>query len=215
MMLPTHALAGMLLGLAAGYAVPEFAGVALVAGLLGGILPDLDMYVGHRRTLHYPVYYAAFASGTLVLASLLPSALTVGAAVLLLGAATHSVADVFGGGLELRPWEATSDRAVYDHYNSRWLEPRRWVRYDGSPGDLLLSTALSVPLVWNVEGVLEGVVAASLGVAVVYTALRRVLPAIADAILGSVLPALPRCVRTRVPERYLRSHSAAEQTTSR
>src|SRR6056297_1279468 len=150
MMLPTHALGGMALGLVVGAVVPEFAGVALVAGLFGGILPDLDMYAGHRQTLHFPVYYSVLALGALVLALLVPSLATIGSAVFLLGAATHSLADVFGGGLELRPWEATSDRAVYDHYRSQWIAPRRWVGYDGSPGDLVLSMALAGPLLVTV-----------------------------------------------------------------
>lgn len=207
-MLPTHALAGMALGLAVGVAVPEFAGVALLAGLFGGILPDLDMYAGHRRTLHYPVYYSVLAVGALAAAVLVPSTATVGLAVFLLSAATHSVADVFGGGLELRPWEASSDRAVYDHYHSRWVAPRRWVRYDGSPGDLMLSTMLAAPLWTSVDGVLRTVVAASVAVAVLYTAVRRILPDLADHLVEVLLPVLPGRLVARLPERYLQSQSS-------
>lgn len=206
-MLPTHALGGMALGLAVGVAIPEFAGIALVAGLVGGILPDLDMYAGHRRTLHYPVYYSLLTVGALVAAIVAPSAASVGAAVFLLGAATHSVADVFGGGLELRPWEATSDRAVYDHHRSRWIEPRRWVRYDGSPGDLMLSTTLAVPLWLSVDGLLRTVVVASGAVAVLYAASRRILPDVADLLLDRLLPVLPGRLVARLPERYLQTQT--------
>jgi len=79
------------------------------------------MYVGHRKTLHFPVYYSAFAALALFAALAVPSAATVGAALFLLGAAVHSVADMYGGGLELRPWEGNSDRAVYDHYRGTWI----------------------------------------------------------------------------------------------
>lgn len=203
-MLPTHALGGMALGLAAGAVVPEFAGVALVAGLLGGVVPDLDMYAGHRRTLHFPVYYSVLAIGSLAVAGLAATTATVGVALFLLGAAVHSVSDAFGGGLELRPWRATSDRAVYDHYRDRWIAPRRWVGYDGSPGDLLLSVALSVPLLTALDGVLQGVVVASLVVGGVYTAVRRSLPEIADALVGDLLaPVLPDRLLGYVPNRYL------------
>ncbi len=211
-MLPTHALAGMLLGLVVALVTPGVGAVAVVAGLVGGVLPDLDMYVGHRRTLHYPVYYAALAVPAGLLATLVPAGPTMFVAVLLAGAALHSVSDAFGGGLELRPWEATSDRAVYDHHNERWIAPRRWVGYDGSPGDLVLSVALAVPLLLSLDGPLAWVVVLSLVVATVYTAVRRLLPTLATlfvAVFGSLLP---RSVLSRVPARYRRGarrHSAS------
>jgi len=203
MMLPTHALGGMTLGLATGAVAPEFTGVAVVGGLLGGVAPDLDMYAGHRKTFHYPVYYAALAAGALVLAALATGTATVGAALFFLGAAAHSVADAFGGGLELRPWEATSDRAVYDHYRGRWIAPRRWIRYDGSPGDLFLSALLAVPLLIALDGILRDVVVASLLVGTLYAAVRRVLPAVADAAFDGLLDSrLPDHLLAYVPDRY-------------
>jgi len=121
MMLPTHVLGGMLLAAPLVRVAPELAPIGFVAGFLGGLFPDLDMYVGHRKTLHFPVYYSAFAALALFAALAVPSAATVGAALFLLGAAVHSVADMYGGGLELRPWEGNSDRAVYDHYRGTWI----------------------------------------------------------------------------------------------
>ncbi len=197
-MLPTHALAGMVLALPVALVAPEFAGVALVAGLLGGILPDLDMYIGHRRTLHYPVYYTLIGGGLVGLAAVVPTAVTVGVAVGAVAAALHSVTDIFGGGLELRPWEATSQRAVYNHYHGHWIAPRRWVRYDGSPGDFALSMTLAVPLAFVVEGHLQWVVAGAVGIAAVYAALRRVLPRLARHVVGT----LPEQARAYVPARY-------------
>jgi hypothetical protein len=188
MMLPTHALVGLALALPLVILAPEFAGVALTAGLLGGILPDLDMYIGHRKTLHYPVYYSVLGVAAAPFAVLLPTAATIAATFLLLGAAVHSVMDIFGGGLELRPWEATSSRAVYDHRRGRWLAPRRWVRYDGAPEDLLLSLGIAVPLLIALDGVLRLIVGAALVVAVVYTAVRRLLPMIAEVLVVRTLP---------------------------
>lgn len=203
MMLPTHALGGMALAMSAAFVAPEFAGVAIVAGLLGGIFPDMDMYAGHRRSLHYPVYYFGLALPSLLIAGLLPSVPTVFTAVFLVGAAVHSVTDIFGGGLELRPWEATSDRAVYDHYRERWIAPRRWIRYDGSPGDLLLSITLAVPLLIALDGLLLRVVIVTLAVAVVYAAVRRLLPTLAAALVHEVLtPRLPDHLLGYVPTRY-------------
>ncbi|WP_423998176.1 metal-dependent hydrolase [Halorubrum trapanicum] len=197
-MLPTHVLAGMLLAAPLVRAAPELAPVGFAAGFLGGLLPDLDMYTGHRRTLHYPVYYSVFAAPALLAAVVAPSVLTVGIALFLLGAALHSVADMYGGGLELRPWEGNSDRAVYDHHRERWIPPRRGVRYDGAAEDLALSVGLAVPLLLLVDGPLRQVVVGSLAVAVVYTVLRRRLAEIAAA----VIPLLPAAFDPYLPERY-------------
>lgn len=208
-MLPTHALAGMALALPVATVAPEFAGVALLAGLLGGSVPDFDMYVGHRKTLHYPVYYAALGVPAVVLAVVVPATWTVSAAVFLSAAAAHSLADVFGGGLELRPWEGTSDRAVYDHYRGRWIAPRQWVSYDGSPGDFVLSSALAVPLLLSIDGPLSWVVIAALSVAGVYAAVRRYLPSVAVRALDVVGPRIPEDVRSAVPSRYRDAHPEA------
>lgn len=202
MMLPTHALMGMALALPVLMIAPEFAGVALVAGFLGGVFPDLDLYAGHRRTLHYPSYYPVLAVFALSLAIVAPSVATVGVTTFLLAASVHSVMDIFGGGLELRPWLRTSERAVYDHYRGRWLAPKRWVQYDGSPGDLLVSVTLAVPLFLVLEGVFQAAVIVIAGVAVVYTIVRRVLPSLATALVGMV----PDPIRRYVPERYVETN---------
>jgi len=202
MMLPTHAIAGMLLALPVAYARPEFAGVALVAGFVGGVVPDLDLYAGHRKTLHYPVCYPVLAVVALGLAVARPTVPTVAVAFVLVGAAAHSLTDALGGGLELRPWEATSDRAVYDHYHRRWIAPRRWVRYDGSPGDLFLSATLAVPLLVMLDTTVRWLVVGMLVVAAVYTVVRRVLPALAVLLVGRVLEPLAPGVLAYVPARY-------------
>ncbi|SDR05318.1 hypothetical protein SAMN04489842_2147 [Natronobacterium texcoconense] len=198
-MLPTHALGGMALALPLVAVAPELAPIALAAGLLGGIFPDLDMYTGHRKTLHFPVYYSLLAAGATVVAVLVPTTMTVAVALFLLGAALHCVTDVFGSGLELRPWEGNSERAVYDHYRGTWIAPRQLVRYDGSPGDLLLSVTLAVPLLYALEGVLQWVVIAAIVVAAVYTAFRRILAELAPVVVRR----LPASVLPYVPDRYL------------
>lgn len=202
-MLPTHALAGMLLALSVGTLAPEHAPVVFAAGLFGGVLPDLDLYTGHRKTLHYPVYYGLLAVGAGVAAVVQPTALTVGTAVLFAAAATHCLADAFGGGLELRPWEATSERAVYSHYHRRWIAPRRWVRYDGAPEDFLLTLALATPLWLLVDVSFRPVVVVAVVVAAGYATTRRLLPRVASLLFGRLLPRyLPGSVVAVAPDRY-------------
>jgi hypothetical protein len=204
MMLPTHVLMGMLLALPVAVLAPETASWAIIAGAAGGLVPDLDMYVGHRKTLHYPVIYAVIAGGLTLLAVVFPSVPTVALAIAAVAAAVHCIADVLGGGLELRPWEATSDRAVYDHVRGTWIPPRRVIPYDGAPADLVLSVVLAVPLLVTLEGYATVLIGAVLAVATVYAALRRVLPVLAVRLVGH----LPASLRMRLPARYLDGHHA-------
>ena len=211
MMLPTHALAGMVLALPVALAAPEYAGVAFLAGLLGGVLPDLDLYVAHRKTLHYPAYYSAAGAAAVGVAIVVPTLPTVAVAVFFVAAAVHCVADVFGGGLELRPWEGTSERAVYDHYRGQWVAPRRWVGYDGSPRDLALSVGLAVPLLATQNGLVRRVVLATLAIAVAYAAVRRILPSVAVRLVSL----LPPDAHAHLPDRYVaasagRSHRSED-----
>lgn len=200
MMLPTHALVGLALAAPLALYAPEFAPAALLGALIGGILPDLDMYAGHRKTLHYPSGYPVAAVPAALLAVLWPTAVTVALAFGLLAAAAHCRMDVYGGGLELRPWEGTSERAVYDHARGEWLPPRRLIAYDGSPGDLALAALVGVPLFVVLDGAFAVVVAAALAVATVYVGLRRFLAELAPTVFGRV----PEPLSEYVPERYER-----------
>ena len=200
MMLPTHALVGLALAAPLALYAPELAPAALLGALIGGILPDLDMYAGHRKTLHYPSGYPVAAVPAALLAVLRPGAATVALAFGLLAAAAHCRMDVYGGGLELRPWEGTSERAVYDHVRGEWLPPRRLIAYDGSPGDLALAALVGVPLFVVLDGAFAVVVAAALVVATVYVGLRRFLAELAPTVFGRV----PEPLSEYVPERYER-----------
>lgn len=198
MMATTHALVGMAIALPMAYALPELAPAVLLAGLVGGLFPDLDLYAGHRKTLHYPVYLPVASAAALAVAALAPGPATVGIATFLLAAAVHSAMDAFGGGLEMRPWLETADRAVYDHYRRRWIAPKRGVRYDGAPEDLLLAAAATLPLVLVLDGVLYDLVVALMAVSAGYALVRKRLVGIALWIV----PRLPAVIRTQLPSRY-------------
>jgi len=204
MMATTHALAGVVLGTAVWALVPEAGMLPVLAAALGGLFPDFDLYAGHRKTLHFPVYFSALAVPAVAVAALNPTTTTLAVALFLAAAALHSASDVLGGGLELKPWLGTSERAVYDHVRGRWIAPRRWVRYDGAPEDLLLSAGIAVPLWLHVGSPFRPVVLAALGIGAVYAASRRVLPRIAHLLATEVLPGrVSPSLLARVPERYL------------
>jgi hypothetical protein len=198
MMATTHALFGVLLATATARVAPEFAPVALAGAVAGSAFPDLDLYAGHRRTLHFPVYYAVLAVPALALAVALPGTGTVALALFFVGAAAHSLMDALGGGLELRPWRATSERAVYSHYHARWIRPRRWVRYDGAPEDLLVGAVLAAPAFATFDAPVQTFVAAVLAVSVGYALLRKRVASITESLASAV----PSDLRPYLPERF-------------
>lgn len=184
MMAVTHVLVGLLLAAPVAVVAPEYAMVAGVGAAVGGVVPDIDLFVGvHRRTLHYPVAGPAVGAVAGLVALALPSPATVGVAFALLSAGVHAATDVLGAGEELRPWERTNPYAVYDHVHGRWLRARYLVPYDGAPRDLLVTLVCAVPVLLVFRGSFRWLLGALLVVAVVYTALRRRLVPRFEALL--------------------------------
>ena len=198
MMLPTHALVGLAIAAPLLVLAPEHATPALVGGLVGGMLPDMDLYAGHRRTLHYPLAYTLAAIPVAVGAYVAATPLLVALAFLLVAAALHCQMDRLGGGLELRPWEGRSERAVYNHVRGRWHRPRRWVRYDGAPEDVLLTLTLGAPMLLVLDRPFLELAAVALLAGASYGLLRRRLAALAPVVVARV----PEPVVEHVPERY-------------
>ncbi|MFB6080282.1 MAG: metal-dependent hydrolase [Haloferacaceae archaeon] len=198
MMLPTHVLVGLALAAPLLVLAPEHAPVALAGALAGSALPDLDLYLDHRRYLHYPTGYALAALPAAAAAALVGTPAAVALAFLLAGAALHCRMDRYGGGLELRPWEEGSDRGVYDHVRGRWLPPRRWIRYDGAPEDVLLAALVGLPLVVELHGPFRWVALVALAVGGAYGLVRRRLADLAPRVLARV----PRSLAVRAPDRY-------------
>lgn len=184
MMNQTHVAAGVSLAAAvvvvAGDAAPAPRWLAL-AGAAGATVPDLDLFVGrHRRTLHFPVLAGVLALVVglgAVLAASAPAALLATG----LGAAwLHAASDALGAGDELRPWERTSDEAVYAHVAGRWVRPRYVVRYDGAPEDVVAAVVLAVPALVVFEGPVRWGLVAVLLSGVVYAAVRKRTVAVAE-----------------------------------
>ncbi|QZY01056.1 metal-dependent hydrolase [Halobaculum rubrum] len=194
-MATTHVLAGVLVGLGTLALVPE-AGPVVLAGALGGLAPDLDLAGAHRKDLHFPGYGSIAAVLAVVAAAVAPSPATLSLAAFLVAAAVHAVSDVLGGDLTLRPWEATGDRAVYEHLRGRWHPPRRLIRYDGAPEDLLVGIALALPSLAMLDGVSQSTVAALVIVSAGYTLVRRSLVDAGERLVA----AAPAAVLAAIPE---------------
>lgn len=182
-MATTHLFAGLVVALPLVFAYPELAIPLAVAAGVGSVFPDFDILVGtHRKTLHYPVYYWVPTVGLLAGGIVSGSPALVLGGAFSLGAAQHSLSDVVGGGLERKPWEKTTSKAVYSRFHKRWYPPRHIIEYDGSPSDLGATILMSpVLLLYGVDTLTTGVlIAGMVTIAVGYTAVRKVLPQIED-----------------------------------
>jgi len=176
MMTTTHAGMGATLGALLAPVAPELAAVAAFGGILGGVFPDLDVFFEHRKTLHYHDYYWAVAVIAGLVAVVWPTPWTVGLTAFFVSAGLHSVTDILGGGLGLRPWLADDERGVYSHREGRWIPPRRWVRYDGAPEELLPTVLFSAVPFLVFDGLLRALVVVGLVISMCYVALRKQLP---------------------------------------
>ncbi|MEZ3116279.1 metal-dependent hydrolase [Halobaculum sp. MBLA0147] len=191
-MATTHTLAGVLLGLAALAVAPVESGLVVLAGAVGGLVPDLDLLGAHRRTLHFPGWGTLAAVGATGVAVVAPTLETVAAATFLWAFALHAVADVVGGGLSLRPWNPSSDRGVYEHVRGRWHPPRRWIRYDGAPEDAFLAVSMGLVAYASLDGTGRTAVVGLLVVSVVYAGTRRALVDGGQALVDRLPPWLVR-----------------------
>lgn len=119
----------------------------LVAGLVGGLFPDLDRMereilgfrVVHRKTLHFIVGYASAGGLVAVLLLLHPEhAWILGPLfAFLLSAWAHTVMDVFDGEQKGRPG------AVYEHFTRRWIRGKEVIPF-ASTKEWILYSAIAM-----------------------------------------------------------------------
>ena len=143
-MTPNHGTAGLLLSLTVTRWHPELAVIVAVSAFVGGILPDADLKLTHRKTLHYPAYYGIVTLVFLVLAVISNSVVVVVGLYFFGAAALHCYADYFVG-IEKPSDETDGDGVLYLHPRKKWVGPKEIIKYAGSPGDLLVGILLAVP----------------------------------------------------------------------
>lgn len=177
MMATTHVFAGLAVVAPVAFVAPEFAVPLAVGAIVGGLAPDFDLVLEHRRSLHFPVVGLPVATLAVGLAVLAASSVTVTLAAVAVVAWLHAASDALGDGPEMDPWTDPGDRAVYDHVRGRWIRPRRWIRYDGAPEDGIAAVALAVPPLLVFEGWIAALVVGGVAVSIVYVLLRRRLVA--------------------------------------
>lgn len=194
----THMLVGLIIALPFLSVFPDHAKSLFIVGMVGGIFPDFDLYSGHRKTLHFPVYYG-IPGVILGIIGLVTMELFVLLGFIFVSAAwLHSVMDILGSGVELRPWEGTSNKAVFNHHRKKWIQPRRVVSYDGSPGDLFLAAALGFPLLFGFSPPVDSYIGVLLVIGVVYAVCRKKLA----NFTGWIVQRLPDRINMFIPPRY-------------
>lgn len=183
-MLFTHVVAGAVIGLLAADWYTAGMVPLVAAGTVGGLIPDLDMVLEHRRSLHFPVTGTVLAVLALV-AGYWTGPVVQLLAVALAGIAVHSTMDILGGGKELRPWERTDPRAAFNHVTGDWFMARR-LMHDGSPGDLVLYLVLAAPLYYWGPPVSRAVVVFVTVLAIGYAMVRRTFTRYIDPEYASI-----------------------------
>lgn len=152
MMFSTHILIGAVLGyFLSGFFSADIT-VLIVAGMVGGLIPELDFLVGKpRRTLHYPFSYFLAAIVPFAAFLTMKTKFFLYGATVLFAAGVHSFMDIFAGA-ELRSWNRNEwqQTAVYNHIQRKWIKPRRWA-YGGSIQDVLLSVVSFGALIYLVS----------------------------------------------------------------
>jgi hypothetical protein len=183
MMATTHALVGVLVGLALAPLAPGAGTAVVLAGAVGGVLPDLDAVRAHRRTLHLPILGSAAGLLLAGVATLTGGPGLVALAAAVLAAGLHAASDVLDGGLSLRPWAERPERGVYCHVQGRWWRPRRLIAYDGAPADLGLAALLALPAVYLAQSPLVGWLAgALLALSIGYAVFRKRVPDVVESL---------------------------------
>lgn len=172
MMIFSHALLGGITGMIALLVAPGQLETAIWAGMIGGLVPDMDMLLDHRRSLHFPVF--GTISMLLFLASvlLLPSEVILVCAAFVTGMVFHSLTDILGEGRVMRHWKDKDHRAAYDHLRKQWITPRRLIK-TGDPEDLFIAAVSAFIIVSVVQGLLSVVTTLLVIGALVFTIMFR------------------------------------------
>jgi hypothetical protein len=160
MMATTHVFAGLTLVAPVATVAPELAAPLAAGAIAGGLAPDFDLALEHRRTLHFPLLGLPIAGAAVAAAAVVPSSVTAAVAAFATVAWVHAASDALGGGPEMDPWTDPGDRAVYDHVRDRWIRPRRWIRYDGAPEDGVVAVGLAIPPLLVFDGWVDAVIVA-------------------------------------------------------
>jgi hypothetical protein len=151
MMISTHVLMGANLGLIIGMFEPSLGTAAIAAGVLGSIIPDLDMMAEHHRTLHRPFQFLGVTGALYLIFTATASNLAAFTLFTAAAASLHSFSDILSQGKTKHPEVKKDERAVYNHLGNKWMKPKRIIN-EASSRDLAATTILAIPLLTLLDG---------------------------------------------------------------
>ena len=103
----------------------------VLAGLAGGLLPDVDRLeqigLSHRKSLHYIVGYGVLSIVLMGVAFVVARdylVWMVGLSCFFAGAWLHSFMDIFDGF-----WADDVNKGVYEHFTQRWIKALNWIPF--------------------------------------------------------------------------------------
>lgn len=147
MMLPTHIVMGGFIGLALSIIDPTTLSLYIYIGMIAGVIPDVDIFLEHRKTLHRPLEYLLVFTTLIFTYALFQLNSILVVAALFGSMSIHCISELFGQGKTMNPDLKTDDRCVYNHLAQNWLKPKRVVKV-ASIRDLMILMVFSIPLMF-------------------------------------------------------------------
>jgi hypothetical protein len=132
MMLPTHVMASIVLFLLVS---PNFVSPSVLPFfIVGALLPDLDIKLIHRRSLHFPFIYP-------IIAVIMYFSSFYHLSALFISASLHCVMEIAGN--DAGEFVEREKGALYNHLTREWISGFCWIKEDGGFRDLLVLSILS------------------------------------------------------------------------
>lgn len=178
MMAPTHIIIGLLTIYPLIHSNPELIVPLTISSIIGSVLPDLDILVQHRKTLHFPILSLPFVTISMLLILINPITIYLLLTSFIISFAIHPWVDIISSGLEKRPWEENSTRAAYNHQKQEWIKPKN-LFYDGSITDFSIFTfGIGILFILDYESVIQYkiLIFSLFCISFIYTISRKHLP---------------------------------------
>jgi hypothetical protein len=172
MMVSTHLLAGLSLGLLPGLLFGETSGVIYFSIIIGSFFPDLDILFDHRNTFHRPFEYglAVLIIGSIYLIT--NSVFLVAILGFFVSMLVHCFMDLIS--------TENRDRALYDHIYHRWIDVKNIIP-TRSLRDFLISLLFSTIPFYYMDVRFYPLILVLLGYSFLYAVFRE---RIEDKVLG-------------------------------
>lgn len=171
MIFPTHVLVGGFVGAVISAFVAVNPLPIVFMGMVAALLPNLDLFMEHRKTLHRPFQYAVVSIVLLGLVAFRPHPGVVALATVFTSLALHSWLKSLTEGQGLREDAMDAERAVYDHIRDQWMSARELTPMGGIPDVVIGLSAGFLAITFAPESAV--LIVPVMAVSVVFAATRK------------------------------------------